>query len=116
MLFRSIVSLDSLRDGTARPWDLGTDAADPTAGLRRRDLAGRLGRALRRLPADYREAFVLKHVEGVSYETISSMTGVSVGALKVRVHRARTKLREALLAGERESGEDGRHAGSISGR
>ena len=114
-----VVSLESLKDdvaGSRTPRVPTIDANDPVERLRRRDLANRLEQALRKLPADYREAFVLKHVQGIPYETISRMAGVSVGALKVRVHRARTKLRAWLLADEQESREDGRLAGSIPGR
>lgn len=45
--------------------------------------------AIERLPSEQREVFVLKHVEDYSYEEIASITGVAVGALRVRAHRAR---------------------------
>ena len=51
-------------------------------------------RALAALPAEKREAFVLKHVEGMSYEEMATVTGARIPTLKMRVHRAR----EALLA------------------
>lgn len=53
-------------------------------------------RALDRLPVEQREAFVLKHVEGSSYETMAELTGVGVSALKMRVRRACQRLRELL--------------------
>ncbi|HEX8849808.1 MAG TPA: RNA polymerase sigma factor [Gemmatimonadaceae bacterium] len=53
-------------------------------------------RALDRLPVEQREAFVLKHVEEVSYEDMSRITGVGVSALKMRVKRACARLRELL--------------------
>ncbi len=43
-----------------------------------------------------REAFVLKHVEGLSYEEMARATGERVPTLKMRVHRAREALLEAL--------------------
>ena len=57
---------------------------------------GEIQRALDQLPAEQREAFVLKHVEGESYETMSELTGVGVSALKMRVKRACDRLRELL--------------------
>ena len=48
------------------------------------------------LPADQREAFLLKHVEELTYEEISEMTGASVSALKMRVKRAADSLRDLL--------------------
>jgi RNA polymerase sigma-70 factor (ECF subfamily) len=49
----------------------------------------RLGQALR-------EAFIMKHVEGRSYEEMADLLSTTVGALKMRVHRAREAL-QALL-------------------
>ena len=53
-------------------------------------------RALEQLPADQREAFLLKHVEDLSYEEMEELTGVRVPALKMRVFRARAALRQLL--------------------
>lgn len=53
-------------------------------------------RALSQLDADYREAFVLKHVEELSYEEMTELTGVGISALKMRVKRACERLRELL--------------------
>lgn len=52
--------------------------------------------ALGMLPADQREAFLLKYVEELSYEEISGITGVGVSALKMRVKRACDGLRDLL--------------------
>lgn len=61
-----------------------------------------LGRAIHSatdaLPEGYREVFLLKDVEGLSYEEISEMVGISVPAVKSRLHRARLALREAIDA------------------
>ncbi len=61
-----------------------------------RDFGGHIERALSMLPADQREAFLLKHVEELTYEEISEMTGASVSALKMRVKRAADSLRDLL--------------------
>jgi RNA polymerase sigma-70 factor (ECF subfamily) len=53
-------------------------------------------RALAMLDADQREAFLLKHVEGLSYEEISEVTGAGVSALKMRVKRACDHLKVSL--------------------
>ncbi|MBX6332263.1 MAG: RNA polymerase sigma factor [Gemmatimonadaceae bacterium] len=52
--------------------------------------------ALDQLEVEHREAFLLKHVEGLSYEEMSAATGVGVSALKMRVKRACDRLRELL--------------------
>ena len=53
-------------------------------------------RALDRLDADQREAFVLKHVEGLSYDDMARLTGANESALKMRVKRACDRLRVLL--------------------
>jgi RNA polymerase sigma-70 factor (ECF subfamily) len=55
-----------------------------------------LTRALAVLPAEQREAFLLKHVEDLSYEEMAELTGAGVSALKMRVKRACSRLRELL--------------------
>lgn len=71
-------------------------AGDPLDGLADRDMIRRLETALEDLPHAYREVFVLRHMEDVPYEEIATMTGDTVGSLKVRAHRARRLLREAI--------------------
>ena len=78
---------------------LAGETGDPERALARRDLRSRIDSALHRLPADQREAFVMKHVEGLSYQEMEELLGVSVPALKMRVHRARDDLQELLVEG-----------------
>jgi RNA polymerase sigma-70 factor, ECF subfamily len=58
-------------------------------------------RALAQLQRDQREAFLLKHVEDLSYEEIAEITGAGVSALKMRVKRACDRLRDLLQEAER---------------
>ncbi|MBI3182393.1 MAG: sigma-70 family RNA polymerase sigma factor [Myxococcales bacterium] len=60
------------------------------------ELRGAIRQAVDRLPSGYREVFLLKDVEGLSYEEIAEMTGDSVPAIKSRLHRARVALRAAI--------------------
>lgn len=69
---------------------------DPALDAERLELRDLLQAALRKLPEIQREAFLLKHVEGRSYEEISEMLDVSIPALKMRVLRAREALRAEL--------------------
>src|SRR5690606_30714949 len=55
-----------------------------------------IDRALAVLPAEQREAFLMKHVEDLSYQEIAEATGASVPALKMRVSRACDRLRAVL--------------------
>jgi RNA polymerase sigma-70 factor (ECF subfamily) len=83
----------SLADGPDSDWSKRADD---------KVLDDELGRAIRvatdALPEGYREVFLLKDVEGLSYEEISEMVGISIPAVKSRLHRARLALREAIDA------------------
>ena len=65
----------------------------PSAALAIRD---EILDAVARLSPEQREAFLLKHVEELSYEEMQRLTGVSESALKMRVKRACERLRELL--------------------
>ena len=52
--------------------------------------------ALGKLPADQREAFLLKYVEELSYDEMAALTGAGTSALKMRVKRACDRLRDLL--------------------
>lgn len=55
-----------------------------------------IGAALASLPPILREAFLLRHELGHSYEEIAELAGTSLSAAKMRVARARETLRESL--------------------
>src|SRR3712207_9313610 len=55
--------------------------------------------ALGQLPAPQREAFLLHHVEGFSYEEMADLTGLGVSALKMRVKRA-VEDRKSVVQGK----------------
>ena len=76
--------------------DQPSSYATPEEELDRTELRSDLDRALASLPASLREAFIMKHVEGRSYEEMADLLGTTVGALKMRVHRAREALQVLL--------------------
>ena len=66
------------------------------------DLRLTIERALDELEPGQREAFLLKHVEQLSYDEMAAITGAGVSALKMRVQRACERLQLLI--------EDDRHA------
>ncbi|HTK52961.1 MAG TPA: RNA polymerase sigma factor [Gemmatimonadaceae bacterium] len=64
------------------------------------DLRAELKRAIDALDPDQREAFLLKHVEQLSYDEMAAATGVGVSALKMRVKRACDRMQWMLRQGE----------------
>ena len=67
------------------------------AGAARREA---LHRALEALPPEFREAVVLRELEGLSYKEVAAVTGVPIGTVMSRLARGRGLLRRAL-AGRR---------------
>lgn len=59
--------------------------------------------ALGRLQREYREAIVLREIEGLSYKEIARVTGAPIGTVMSRLARARRRLQEALGLGAGEA-------------
>lgn len=72
------------------------DRSDTEGEVERAEQLVFVERALQGLSPEKREAFLLKHVEGLSYEEMAAATGERIPTLKMRVHRAREALLEAL--------------------
>jgi RNA polymerase sigma-70 factor (ECF subfamily) len=85
-------------DGEAGPEPAGTssDHRTPEDRLLDEHRARQIAEALGRLAPVYREAFVLKHVEGLSYDEMTEVLGVEGSTLRMRVYKARQELSRAL--------------------
>jgi RNA polymerase sigma-70 factor (ECF subfamily) len=103
-LFRIVANLckDHVRSPRRGDLPLGRLAGvlpgdqDPERDAAGAEIRSRVWVALDALTPEQREAFVLKHVEGRSYEEIAAVMDLSVASLKMRVHRAREALRGLL--------------------
>ena len=60
------------------------------------ELSGKMSEAINKLPVLYREAFVLRHLQGLEYEDVAVITAVPADTVRVRAYRAREMLRENL--------------------
>ncbi|MCO4769502.1 MAG: RNA polymerase sigma factor [Deltaproteobacteria bacterium] len=76
---------------TKSEWPVRADDA-----LERQQIRRSVMRALETLPPKYSEIFRLRDVRGMSLREISEATGLSIPAVKTRVHRARKRMRVAL--------------------
>jgi RNA polymerase sigma-70 factor (ECF subfamily) len=78
----------------------GARLADPRRGPEEQAVAADLGRqvarALALLPAPFREAVVLRDLQGLSYQEIAAVLGVRVGTVRSRIARGREQLRNLL--------------------
>lgn len=89
---------------TGRNSPLKQDLEDHTAGqadaLQVKQEYRRVLSAMKRLEDDEREILGLVLSGDLNYKEIASIVGISEGNVKVKVHRARVKLRKILQAGE----------------
>ena len=72
------------------------EGADPVDVVRRREIGARLVEALDALPSYHRGVIVMREVEGLSYEEMAQVMGVSKGTIMSRLFHARQKLQRAL--------------------
>jgi RNA polymerase sigma-70 factor, ECF subfamily len=72
------------------------DAIDPEQEALAREREGHLRDALQDLRSSYREAVVLRDVEGFSYEEIAATLQINIGTVKSRLSRGRLELRRKL--------------------
>jgi RNA polymerase sigma-70 factor (ECF subfamily) len=74
----------------------GSPDGTPETSLLRRENAKRLREAVQKLPAEYRLILVLHDMEELSDEDIAEITGLRLGTIRVRLHRARLFVRKEL--------------------
>lgn len=73
-------------------------SSDPVHDNQRLEKLKRLDTALNQLSEDHRQIVLLHDTEGYKLQEIQDLTGIPVGTVKSRLHRARARLREILDA------------------
>lgn len=86
----------SLGTSDEAPLDGGRQVHAPEDQIIDRELRQLIDRAIDSLPQEYRIVFVLADVEGIPNAEIGQRLGLSLPAVKSRLHRARGMMREAL--------------------
>jgi len=82
---------------------LEAEFSAPEADLARAIASESVHEGLGQLGAEFREALVLRELEGLSYKEIAHVMGVPIGTVMSRLARARKQLLLALRAGAKES-------------
>src|ERR1700740_853170 len=85
------------------PFDEEIHASDdeslsPATILEHAEDADLVREAMDKLPADFREILVLRHLEGLSYNEIADIAQLAPGTVMSRLSRARDRLKECLAA------------------
>ena len=83
-------------DDEERPLEFEDPDARPDDAFERRHLRELVDAAVRRLPVHHRQVFVLRELEGRSYEEIAEMTRCNLGTVKSRLNRARSAFAEIV--------------------
>lgn len=94
------LSLDAPRrmDDGEVDWDIMSEYPSPDDHLATSEFYECLRIAIADLPEAFRTTIVLREIEGMAYEEIAEITGVSLGTVKSRIARARAKLQSVLQA------------------
>jgi RNA polymerase sigma-70 factor, ECF subfamily len=79
-----------------RPLEWEDNRYRPDDLYRKRDLKEKVDQAVAALPEHHRVVFVLRELEGKSYEEIADITGVNLGTVKSRLNRARNNFAELI--------------------
>lgn len=79
-------------DADHRPLEWEDNTFRPDELFRKRNLREMIEQAVSQLPEHHRVVFVLRELEGKTYEEISEITGVNLGTVKSRLNRARNNF------------------------
>jgi RNA polymerase sigma-70 factor (ECF subfamily) len=91
-----LTDLDDKTMGEIIQFPRGALNTDPERQAAVREIRVLLESAIDALPPSFREVFILRHVEGLSTEETAHVLSIELETVKTRLHRARTRLQEAL--------------------
>lgn len=97
----NVIELEEVRDKAAKGGSFSepvilADERTPELGYGEKEIADQIRQAVQSLPSDQKEVILLAKYEGFKYEEIAEILNTSVGAVKVRVHRAMKALAKVL--------------------
>ena len=90
-------------DEDEREIQVASEAPGPDRDLERKLKKEKVQNALNSINDQAREMIVLRDIEELSYEEIANMLGISMGTVKSRIARARSRLKEKL---KKDFGDD----------
>jgi RNA polymerase sigma-70 factor (ECF subfamily) len=85
------------RKSTDLSADIPVDSPNPEREAQGREAGRAIHQALQGLKPDYRVLIVLRHLDGLSYQEMSEVTGIAVKTVKSRLFSARRELRTMLV-------------------
>ncbi|PCJ52607.1 MAG: hypothetical protein COA79_23670 [Planctomycetota bacterium] len=113
LLFRIALNLgrDEIRKRKVRkerPIPEGFDFAkeEEPSSLEEEEQKKLIYESINQLPADYKEALMLRDIEGHSYKDVSRILKLEIGTVKSRINRARIKFKNIYLSRLRENNDE----------
>jgi RNA polymerase sigma-70 factor (ECF subfamily) len=94
---RPTSSLDDLPVEVDHTNYLHDPAEQPDEFVERRELSALIQAGISTLPVEQRVILVLSDVQGMSYQEVAEVTGISLGTVKSRLSRGRAKVRDFLV-------------------
>ena len=95
--YRGTFSLDAMDEDSGGQGVSFPDSRPlPDEDLNATEIGRKVAEALHKIPARYREAVVLRDVEGLSYEEVGQILRIPGGTVRSRINRARLMLKERL--------------------
>ncbi len=91
------ISINSTNDEENTNWELESKEAQAEVNLVQKEIQSAVQKAIATLPYEFREALVLRDIEGLSYEQIQEILDCPLGTVRSRIHRGRAMLKEKLL-------------------
>lgn len=87
----------------------------PEEALMRSEEQSEILLALNRISEEYKTVFILRDIQGLSYEEIAEITGVALGTVKSRISRARSSIKTEILKIWERNGKAPRQNGRKEG-
>lgn len=84
---RSVDFIENQPSAQENPMDL----------IEHRRIAENIIAEVRKLPSIYKDILIMREVNGLSYEEISTILGISIGTVKSRISRARAMIRDKVV-------------------
>ena len=78
------------------PIDLPDETDLPDRQMEKSEVHRLVEQGIQRVPAKYREAFVLREVNHFTYEEIAAITGLKLGTVRSRINRGRGHFRDIM--------------------
>lgn len=104
-------SLDNEFEGEKSNWkrEVADDADTPEKSILKKEEKNEILMAMEGVSEEYKMVFILRDIQGLSYEEISDILDLTLGTVKSRISRARKNIKEEIYKIREQNGKYLRH-------